>query len=60
MRKLAFNINPSPQRSKMLPANIKFCFENSADPEELPPFAVFIWIFTVCQNVLKFILRLSH
>ena len=29
---------------------IDFVLANSADPDEMQPYAAFIWVFTVCQR----------
>ena len=42
-----------------MPLSIAFILANSADPDEMPPYAHFIWVFTVCQSTCLLVSRMK-
>ena len=39
-----------PENVVFFSLKIDVVLANSADPDEMPPYAAFLWVFTVCQR----------
>ena len=40
-----------PQNIVFISLKIRFVLANSADPDEMPQYVAFIWVFIVCQSI---------